>query len=97
MTNIIADLPIAVGQFLGITDPTQQAFVGGLLLSSLIIFGSSIAMNATKQIKFPVMIVGLFTISGTLAVINWLPAWILLIGVITVVAMFSGKLAEMFR
>lgn len=94
MVSILTELPMAIGQALGITATADQLLIGGIILSSMIVFGAAIAMNATKKMNLPVQVLGIITISGALTLIGWLPTWIMIIGLLLVAAMFGGRVLE---
>lgn len=98
--SALTDIPVAVGSSLGIGDVETAAFVGGLILSAAFILSIVLAMSYASRGRSKNLIgeiVVVFTIMGILTAIAWLPVWVMVVGVLAVVGLFSGALADMVR
>lgn len=95
--SALTDIPIAIGNALGISNASDALFVGGMILSAVVMLSVVLAMSFAARGKsknaFSEIIV-MFTVMGIVTIVGWLPGWILVVGLVALVALFSGKIMD---
>lgn len=96
----LTDIPTNIGYSLGVTNASDALLIGGLILSSAVMLSIVMAMSYAGRGRGKNLfgeIVVMFSAMGILTAIAWLPAWVLVIGVVALAAMFGGTISDMVR
>jgi len=88
--SVIDDIPDAVND--SVFDG-ENLFMAKLLIATAIMVSVGFAMAAARMDLTPIVII-LFAVMGLLVALGWMEYWIMLIGVLVVVAMFGTKMAD---